>query len=111
MNTKQFDELVQSAQPFQRIETVIHEKGRLAIVSVLATASSLTFTELRDVLGLTDGNLAAHLKPLQQAGYVRAAKNPRHGRMITELSLTARGRQELKRYINALHQIVTRHKK
>jgi DNA-binding transcriptional ArsR family regulator len=94
----------------QSIERVIHEKGRLAIVSVLAAADALTFTELRDVLGLTDGNLAAHLKPLQQAGYVKVTKKGGSGRPFTEIVLTAPGKQEFRRYINALEQIVQRHK-
>jgi DNA-binding MarR family transcriptional regulator len=103
-------ELSKGVAALQGIERVIHEKGRLAIVSVLAAADALTFTELRDVLALTDGNLAAHLKPLQQAGYVKVQKKGGAGRPVSEIALTAEGKQEFRKYISALEQIVKRHK-
>ncbi|MHC4335910.1 MAG: transcriptional regulator, partial [Planctomycetota bacterium] len=52
------------------IDTVIHERVRLAIVSALAVAPELSFNELKSTLGLSDGNLSAHSKSLQQAGYI-----------------------------------------
>ena len=47
-------------EPFLQLDRVIHEKGRLAIMSALAATPQLSFTELRDTLNMTDGNLTAH---------------------------------------------------
>ena len=57
-------------EPFLQLDRVIHEKGRLAIMSMLAASPELSFTELRDALDMTDGNLTTHIRTLQEAGYV-----------------------------------------
>ena len=51
------------------LDRLIHERVRLGIVSSLAVNGSLTFTDLRDLLGITDGNLSAHARKLEEAGY------------------------------------------
>ena len=56
------------------LDPTLHERGRLAIVSVLAAVDRLTFTELRDALGMTDGNLSVHLQKLEEHGYVAIDK-------------------------------------
>ena len=55
-------------EPFLNLDRVIHEKGRLAIMSLLAASPELAFTELRDTLDMTDGNLTTHIRTLQEAG-------------------------------------------
>jgi len=56
------------------IDAVIHERVRLSIVSALAVSPQLSFNELKSMLGLTDGNLSAHSRTLEEAGYI-VAKN------------------------------------
>src|SRR4029077_7788666 len=51
------------------LDRLIHERTRLAIVSALAVNTSLTFNELKDLLGATDGNLSVHARKLEDAGY------------------------------------------
>jgi DNA-binding MarR family transcriptional regulator len=92
--------------PFQRLDRVIHEKGRLAIMSMLAAAPELSFTELRDALVMTDGNLTTHIRALQQEGYVAVAKSYQNNRPLTTCSLTTPGRKAFAEYINLLEQIV-----
>ena len=53
-------------EPFLQLDRVIHEKGRLAIMSMLAASPELSFTELRDALAMTDGNLTTHIRALQE---------------------------------------------
>lgn len=103
-------ELAADAAAFEKLESVIHTKGRLAIVSVLAAAEALTFTELRDVLELTDGNLAAHLRALDGAGYIRLTKSGGEGKPVTVVALTAAGRGAFRRYLDGLEHLVKRHK-
>ena len=93
-------------QPFLQLDRVIHERGRLAIMSMLAASPELSFTELRDTLEMTDGNLTTHMRTLQEAGYVSIAKSYRNRRPLTTVSLTAAGRQAFADYVALLEQIV-----
>jgi predicted ArsR family transcriptional regulator len=98
-------------EPFLQLDRVIHEKGRLAIMSLLAAAPQLPFTELRDTLNMTDGNITAHLRTLQETGYVSVTKEFQGGRPLTTFALTARGRKAFTDYINLLEQIVQQTKR
>ncbi len=93
-------------EPFLQLDRVIHEKGRLAIMSLLAASPQLSFTEMRDTLSMTDGNLTAHMRTLQEAGYASVTKEFQGGRPLTTYSLTAQGRKAFATYINLLEQIV-----
>lgn len=93
-------------EPFLQLDRVIHEKGRLGIMSMLAASPELSFTELRDTLAMTDGNVTAHIRTLQEAGYVSVAKSYQNNRPLTTLSLTAAGRKAFASYVTLLEQIV-----
>lgn len=93
-------------EPFLNLDRVIHEKGRMAIMSLLAATPEMSFTELRDTLNMTDGNITTHIKTLQQAGYVGVTKSVQNNRPLTTCSLTAAGRNAFKDYVNLLEQIV-----
>jgi DNA-binding MarR family transcriptional regulator len=97
-------------EPFFNLDRVIHEQGRLGIMSLLAASPELSFTELRGLLNMTDGNLTTHIRTLQQAGYVTVAKTYEHNRPLTTCSLTARGKKAFTAYINLLEKIVQRSK-
>jgi DNA-binding MarR family transcriptional regulator len=97
-------------EPFLQLNQLIHEKGRLAIMSMLAASPELTFTELRDALAMTDGNLTTHIRALQQEGYVSVTKSYQNNRPLTTCSLTATGRKAFAEYINLLEKIVRQHK-
>jgi DNA-binding MarR family transcriptional regulator len=93
-------------EPFLSLDRVIHEKGRLGIMSLLAATPELSFTELRDSLGMTDGNVTTHIRTLQEAGYVSVTKSYEHKRPLTTCALTARGKTAFKEYIDLLEKIV-----
>jgi DNA-binding MarR family transcriptional regulator len=93
-------------EAFQNLDKVIHEKGRMAIMSLLAVTSEISFTDMRNDLGMTDGNLTTHIKHLQKAGYVGVTKSFRGKRPLTTLSLTTDGRTAFTTYIDTLEQIV-----
>lgn len=93
-------------EPFLQLDRVIHEKGRLAIMSMLAATPELSFTELRDALAMTDGNLTTHIKTLQQTGYLSVTKSYQKNRPLTTCSLTEAGRRAFGDYISLLDQIV-----
>ncbi len=93
-------------EPFLQLDRVIHEKGRLAIMSMLAAAPELAFTELRDALSMTDGNLTTHIRTLQEAGYISISKSYANNRPLTTCSLTAAGTKAFAGYIDLLEQIL-----
>ena len=95
---------------FLNLDRIIHEKGRLAIMSLLAASPELSFTELRDTLGMTDGNLTTHIRTLQEAGYVSVAKTYQNNRPLTTCLLTSKGRKAFAEYINLLERIVRQNK-
>ncbi|MCP5517053.1 MAG: transcriptional regulator [Verrucomicrobiales bacterium] len=75
-------------------------------MSLLAASRELAFTELRETLRMTDGNLTQHLRTLQQAGYVAITKSVQKRRPLTTCSLTKDGRTAFGNYLNLLEQIV-----
>jgi DNA-binding MarR family transcriptional regulator len=93
-------------EPFLQLDRVIHEKGRLAIMSMLAAAAELSFTELRNALDMTDGNLTTHIRTLQEAGYVSVTKSFQNRRPLTTCAVTAGGKKAFANYINLLEQII-----
>ena len=90
----------------ERLDRVIHEKGRLAIMSLLASSDQLSFKELKELTGMTDGNLSVHMRTLEEGGYVAVAKSFVNRKPRTDFSLTPEGRQAFQSYIEALDEIV-----
>lgn len=78
----------------------------MAIMSMLAAAPEASFTELRDALEMSDGNLTTHIRTLQQAGYVAVTKSVHRNRPLTTCALTKTGRQAFATYVNLLEEIV-----
>src|SRR5476649_2172619 len=97
--------LAADLEAFQKLEPAIHTKARLAIVSLLAANESLSFIELRDGLRLTDGNLAAHLRALDNAGLVRLRKTGNPNKPTTLVSLSTTGRDAFTLYLEGLEHI------
>jgi DNA-binding MarR family transcriptional regulator len=93
-------------EPFLQLDRVIHEKGRLGIMSMLAASPELSFTELRDALEMSDGNLTTHIRTLQEAGYVSVSKSYQNNRPLTTCALTATGRKAFTEYVNLLEKII-----
>lgn len=83
----------QSPFDHNQIDDVIHGRIRLGVVAYLSAVESALFGELRDQVGATDGNLSAHLRKLEDAGYVSAEKSFVNRKPQTRLSLTKEGRQ------------------
>jgi DNA-binding MarR family transcriptional regulator len=97
-------------QAFLQLDRVIHEKGRLAIMSMLAASPELSFTEMRDALKMTDGNLTTHIRTLQEAGYLSVTKSFQNNRPLTTCALTPAGKKAFTNYINLLESILQENK-
>lgn len=92
--------------PPEIIDALIHERVRLGIMSALAAAPELAFTQLRNMLKVTDGNLSVHARLLEEGGYVKIEKGFVEKRPRTTLSLTPKGREAFRRYISRLEELV-----
>jgi DNA-binding HxlR family transcriptional regulator len=88
------------------LDRVIHERVRLAIVSALAVNDSLTFNDLKQLLGTTDGNLSVHARKLEDAGYLSCRKSFQGRVPKTEYRLTTAGRQALERYLGHMEGLI-----
>jgi DNA-binding HxlR family transcriptional regulator len=90
---------------FQKLDKIIHEKWRLAIMALLASRRSWSFQELKAELKMSDGNLITHMRTLHKQGLVSVTKEFR-GRPQTTYALTSKGRSAFREHINALEEIV-----
>jgi len=88
------------------LDRLIHERVRLGIVSALAVHDTLSFNELKSLLGLTDGNLSVHARKLEDAGYITCSKSFDGRIPRTEYSLTPEGRRALERYIEHMETLI-----
>jgi DNA-binding HxlR family transcriptional regulator len=90
------------------LDRLIHERMRLAIVSSLAVAESLSFNDLKRLLDTTDGNLSVHARKLEDAGYIACTKSFEGRVPRTEYRLTATGRRALERYLAHMEALIRR---
>ncbi len=90
---------------FEKIDKVIHEKGRLGIMTLLSTRPSWSFQDLKGELAMSDGNLVTHLRNLHENGYVTITKEILD-RPQTTYALTDKGRTAFSDYLTILEQIV-----
>ena len=75
-------------------------------MSMLAASPDQSFTELRDALKMTDGNVMAHLRTLQEAGYVAVTKTFEEKKPLSTYALTSKGRKAFEAYIEVLSEII-----
>jgi len=86
---------------------IVHERSRLKILAALATGKErIAFTELRDGLGMTGGNLSVQIKTLEDAGYLRSEKSFADNKPRTEITLTESGRTALTEYLDELESLL-----
>ena len=90
----------------ERIDEIIHQRTRLAILSALAAHDRVSFNDLKAVLDITDGNLSVHARKLEEAGYVRCIKRFKGRTPLTEYALTADGRRALDDYLAHMEAII-----
>ncbi len=88
------------------LDRLIHGRVRLGIVSALAVNDALSFNDLKSTLGITDGNLSAHARKLEEAGYVNCVKSFEGRVPRTEYRLTQKGRAALGRYVDHMEALI-----
>ncbi len=88
------------------LDRLIHERVRLGIVSALAVNETLAFNDLKALLDVTDGNLSAHARKLEDAGYLVCDKGYDGRVPRTEYRLTAAGRAALEDYLEHMEALI-----
>lgn len=95
-----------ASSPALQLDPTIHERVRLAILTALGAQERLSFNELKELTGATDGNLSTHLQKLENEGYVTATRGMLGRRRKTDYAVTARGREALTAYLDALERLL-----
>ena len=88
------------------LDKIIHERMRLGIISALAANESLSFTDLKNLLNTTDGNISVHARKLEDAGYLECLKSFNGRVPLTEYKITSGGREALNRYLNHMEALI-----
>lgn len=88
------------------LDSLLHQPARTQLVAYLSGRGEATFSELKRVLGVTDGNLGAHLAKLVEAGYLATGEATDGTRAQTVYTLTATGRAALSEYIARLSALM-----
>lgn len=96
--------------PFDNLDKVLEHRLRLQIMSVLVTNDVFDFNTLKEVLNVTDGNLASHIKALEKEKYISVNKTFVDRKPNTKYKITERGRASFKKHLDALEAVVKQQK-
>jgi DNA-binding HxlR family transcriptional regulator len=96
--------------PFDNLDRVLEHRVRLQIMSVLVTDDALDFNSLKDLLNVTDGNLASHIKALEKEKYISINKTFIDKKPNTKYRITERGKTSFKKHLDALEQVIRQQK-
>ena len=89
-----------------QFDRLIYERVRLGIMSALAVREELTFTELKALFDVSDGNLSAHARKLEEASYLTCTKSFEDRRPRSVYRITALGRNALHRYLDHVEAVI-----
>lgn len=97
--------------PFENLDKVMEHRVRLQIVSVLVANESYDFNALKELLDVTDGNLATHLKALEREKYISISKSFVERKPNTRYKITERGRSSFRKHLDALEELIKQQKR
>ncbi len=92
--------------PFENLDKVLEHRVRLQIMSVLVTNEAFDFNSLKEMLSVTDGNLASHIKALEKEKYISINKTFVERKPNTKYKITEKGRNAFRKHLDALEQVV-----
>lgn len=92
--------------PIEHLNKIFDSRIRLGIMSALLVNQETNFNELKELIQVTDGNLASHLKTLEESGYVKVQKGFTGRKTNTTYSVTRAGEKAFKSHLDALEQMI-----
>ncbi|GAB3915050.1 winged helix-turn-helix domain-containing protein [Mucilaginibacter boryungensis] len=96
--------------PFDKLDKAFENRIRLQIMSILVVNERYDFNALKELLGVTDGNLASHLKGLEKEEYILVNKSFLGRKPNTNYEATTKGKQAFKAHLDALEQLIKHQK-
>lgn len=97
--------------PFDNLDKLLEHKARLQIISVLAANESFDFNSIKELLSLSDGSLATHIKALEREKYISVTKSFVDRKPNTKFKATERGRTAFKKHLDAMEELIKQQKK
>jgi DNA-binding MarR family transcriptional regulator len=92
--------------PFEQLDRILEHRVRLQIMSVLVANDFYDFNSLKEVLNVTDGNLATNLKALEKEKYLVVSKSFVNRKPNTRYKATEKGRTAFKKHLDALEALI-----
>jgi len=97
--------------PFENLDKLLEHRTRLQIMSVLVANESYDFSALKELLSLTDGNLATNIKALEKEKYIVASKSFIQNKPNTRYQATEAGRNAFRKHLDALEELIKQQRK
>ena len=91
---------------YRQFDPLIHSRIRLSVLAILVSADDAEFTYLREQVKATDGNLGAHLRRLEEAGYLHVTKHFVDRKPLTRYRITEAGRRAFRSYVDSLERLL-----
>jgi DNA-binding MarR family transcriptional regulator len=91
-----------------RLNPLVHDRVRLAVLTALATTSAMSFIELKEMIAVSDGNLSSHARKLEEAGLIAVTKGFSGRRPLTLYRLTDEGRKLFDDYLAEMERLLAR---
>jgi DNA-binding HxlR family transcriptional regulator len=92
--------------PFEQLDKVLEHRVRLQIMSILMTNEVFDFNTLKEMIGITDGNLASNIKALEKEKYISVSKSFVQRKPNTKYNITERGRNAFRNHLDALENVL-----
>ena len=92
--------------PIENLNKIFDSRIRLGIMSALKVNTSINFNDLKELINVTDGNLASHIKALEESGYIKVQKGFIGRKTNTTYSATKAGEKAFKVHLDALEQMI-----
>jgi DNA-binding MarR family transcriptional regulator len=92
--------------PIEHLNKIFDSRVRLGIMSALMVNETISFNDLKQLIQVTDGNLASHLKTLEEEGYLKVEKGFIGRKTNTTYSVTKTGEKAFKAHLDALEQMI-----
>ena len=96
--------------PFENLDKVLEHRIRLQIMSILVANDGYEFNALKDILGISDGNLASNIKALEREKYITVSKSFIDRKPNTKYKISERGRNAFKKHLDALEAVLKQQK-
>ena len=92
--------------PIEQLNKVFDSRIRLGIMSALLVNEDVSFNDLKELIQVTDGNLASHLKTLEESGYIKVEKGFIGRKTNTTYRVTKAGEKAFRQHLDALEQMI-----